>query len=134
MISIGKIDITDNPVGIADQVWDELLAEHTIAGSMAQSMDDAVEGNLGDIAEAVWDAVIKNYDDPGSSGRALNDIWGISGVNHKKTFSYLANGSLDTVTINLYWDKNLTDLRKTITGQVSSYLGALPGLLEIKDS
>ena len=61
---------------IADAVWDEAQADHTAAGSMGESLDDAGSGGsvptADEVADAVWDEAATDHLTAGSTGAALN--------------------------------------------------------------
>lgn len=66
---------------IADQVWEEAIADHSgTAGSTAEALDAAGGGSTpAAIADAVWDEAIADHLSAGSTGAALNSV-GVSGA------------------------------------------------------
>ncbi len=61
---------------IADQVWDEPIADHTGVGSTGEALDNVSAGaSPSTIADAVWDELISGHTDSGSFGELFGKVW-----------------------------------------------------------
>lgn len=58
--------------GVADQVWDELLAGHAGAGSTGAALSAATAPSAATVADAVWDELLAGHAIGGSAGAALS--------------------------------------------------------------
>jgi hypothetical protein len=56
---------------IADQVWDEQIADHTSLGTVATSLANASAPTASEVADAVWDEAVGAHVGVGSTGEAL---------------------------------------------------------------
>jgi hypothetical protein len=67
----------DLPDDVADQVWEEALADHSgTSGSTAEALDAAATGTVptpAEIADAVWDEVASGHVTSGSMGELQNN-------------------------------------------------------------
>ena len=60
---------------IADEVWDEPIADHQAAGSTGEALGAAGGGSTPSaIADAVWDEPLAGHATAGSAGKALSDV------------------------------------------------------------
>jgi hypothetical protein len=61
--------------GVADAVWDELLASHLAAGSTGEALNNGASApSAGDIADAVWDEALAGHTALGSTGEKLTKL------------------------------------------------------------
>ena len=94
LITAGSIGANVDAGEIADAVWDELVVDHTTAGTMGEKQGTAAAGS--DV-DAIWNEPTINHTTPGSTGKALIDAgaggnpWDTptSSSNTPGTFGYL---------------------------------------------
>lgn len=66
-------DFKASPAAIADAVWDEMRADHTIVGSFGEALDSKVSTVAGD----VWDIEAGLHESIGSFGYVIQNLPGI---------------------------------------------------------
>lgn len=58
----------------ADQVWDEAIADHLVAGSTGATLNSASAPSAAAVADAVWDELLSGHIVAGSAGEAVGAI------------------------------------------------------------
>jgi hypothetical protein len=98
--AIGSSELAATAVNeIADQVWEETLADHSgTAGSTAETLD-ASGATAAAIADAVWDEATGDHSSAGTTGKALINAAAALGAG-AITFTYTLTSTVDASAID----------------------------------
>jgi hypothetical protein len=120
-----KVDALPSSADIADDVWDEPLADHQGAGSTGEALDNASAGGsvptVNEIVAGVWSEPLAGYTTPNTAGETLSDIDDV------QTNQAVMDGKLDIIDGNVDAALvNQTSIEGKIDGIVTSVAG-IPG-------
>jgi len=97
---VNELETATDPAVIADAVWNELLAGHTISGSAGLILSEAAsEASPAVIAAAVWNAARASFVEPGSFGES-------NGFITDTKMSVAINPGTDLLTMMTWLEQN----------------------------
>ena len=143
-VTTGSGVTAQDKLDIADQVWDELLADHDTADTFGEKVQESPtatvsESDKNDIADAVWDEATSGHISAGSFGKSLADmtsniaiILGLQHHNYRiKSLVYDANNDLQTATVRIYGNATDTQNDANATGEYAiTVTYSAPGVMD----
>ena len=115
---------TDAVNEIADQVWEEQIADHSgTAGSVAEALDNvAAPASPAAIADAVWDEALAGHAGAGSAGEALGRV--DVDVSTRATPGAAMDLVTDAVDANALATSAVTEIQSAILSDATPFPGA----------